>query len=94
MTEPAPKDHNIKTNQPKENTMTEFHNFVRDFKAGHLDAQLSNKMQELVESVIKFGKAGKLTVENNLIDSNPKQPELFERPAREVTKPSVVSKSL
>lgn len=110
--------------------MIEFYNFLKDFKAGHLDAQLTNKMHDLVGAVTKFQKAGKLTVEialspkaegeimttvkfkmkaperdtiesimfvtpeNNLIDSNPKQPELFERPVKEIKKPSVVSKSL
>src|SRR5574343_883682 len=92
----------------------EFHSFVKEFKAGHLDAQLSEKMQSLVDAVSKFQKEGKLTVEislkpkidgemltkikfktkaperdtiesimfvtpdNHLIDSNPKQPELFQ----------------
>lgn len=110
--------------------MTEFTSFLKEFKAGHLDAQLTNKMHELVESVSKFQKAGKLTIEialkpkdegemhtqvkfkmkaperdtiesimfvtpeHNLIDSNPKQPELFERPVKTVSKPVIASKSL
>lgn len=110
--------------------MSEFHEFLKDFKAGHLDANLTNKMMELVEAVTRFQKEGKLTIkislrpkaegeimtaikfkmeaperdtiesimfvtpENNLIDSNPKQPELFERPVREISKPSVITKSI
>ncbi len=34
--------------------MTEFHNFLKEFKAGHLDAQLTNKMAELVEAVTTY----------------------------------------
>ncbi len=94
--------------------MTQFYNFLKEFKAGHLDAQLSEKMHGLVDAVSKFQKEGKLTLEislkpkldgemltrikfkikaperdtiesimfvtpeNNLVDSNPKQPELFQ----------------
>jgi hypothetical protein len=100
--------------------MTEFHAFIKDFEAGHLDAQLTDKMSELVDAVTKFQKEGKLTIEislcpkmegevltsvkfkakpperdtiesimfatpdNNLVDSNPKQPELFNQPVKSV----------
>lgn len=100
--------------------MTEFHKFLKDFKGGHLDAMLGEKMRELVDAVEKFQKEGKLTVEltltpklegevlasvkfkskaperdtveaimfatpeNNLVDSDPKQPELFSQPVRTV----------
>jgi len=100
--------------------MTEFHNLLKDFKAGHLDAMLTEKLHDLVESVTKFQKQGELSVkitlkpkdegeimtrvqfkvkaperdtmesimfatpENNLIDSNPKQPELFNTPVKSV----------
>ncbi|MEZ5691166.1 MAG: hypothetical protein R3D71_05840 [Rickettsiales bacterium] len=103
--------------------MRQFFNFLKDFKAGHLDAQLTNKMGELVESVSRFSKPGKLTVEitlkpksdgevmtsvkfkmkaperdtmesimfvtpeNNLVDSNPKQPDLLQ-PIKEMKEPS------
>src|SRR5947208_5576316 len=98
--------------------MTEFHEFLKDFKGGHLDAMLGEKMRELVDAVEKFQKEGKLTIEitlspkmegevlttvkfkskaperdtveaimfatpeSNLVDSDPKQPELFNRPVR------------
>lgn len=95
-----------------------FHEFVKDFKAGHLDANLSNKLHDLVDAVQRNQAMGKLTIEvkltpkgegemqtsvkykldaperntlesimfatpeNNLITSNPKQPEMF-APIRE-----------
>lgn len=111
--------------------MNSFYNFLKDFKAGHLDAQLTSKMHELVESVTKFQKAGTLTItiglkpkdegemmttvkfkmhaperdtiesimfvtpENNLIDSNPKQPELFNAPVKQVKEePKLAVKNL
>lgn len=110
--------------------MTEFYNFLKEFKAGHLDVQLTSKMNELVEAVAKYQREGELTIkivlkpktdgemmtqikfkmkaperdtiesimfvtpENNLVDSNPKQPELFNQPVREISKPVVVQKSL
>ena len=100
--------------------MTEFAEFIKDFKAGHLDAALSNKMRELTESCNKYMQQGELTIkivltpkhdgeimtrvkykmkaperdtiesimfltpENNLVDSDPKQPELFTAPAKTV----------
>jgi len=93
--------------------MTIFSDFLKDFKAGHLDAHLTDKMQNLVDAVTRFSKEGKLTIditlspkmdgevhtrikvkakpperdtiesimfatpENNLVDSDPKQPQLF-----------------
>jgi hypothetical protein len=98
--------------------MSAFNEFVESFKGGHLNAQMTAKMCELVDSVGKFQQKGKLTLdieltpkadgemltkvkytlkaprrdtiesimfttpENSLVDSNPKQPELFEAPVR------------
>lgn len=110
--------------------MTEFAEFIKDFKAGHLDAALSSKMRELTESVTKYQQQGELTVkitlmpkhdgevmtkvkfkmkaperdtiesimfvtpENNLVDSDPKQPELFNAPVKTVKENPSLVKSL
>jgi hypothetical protein len=111
--------------------MKEFNAFIREFKAGHLDATLTAKLQELVESVGRYQQKGKLTVEitlkpkdegevltsvkfkmkaperdtmdsimfatpeNNLVDTNPNQPELFERPVASVKdRPASIVKAL
>jgi hypothetical protein len=100
--------------------MSQFYEFVKDFKAGHLDAQLSEKLSELVGAVERHQAGGTLTLEiklkprgdgevvasakfkmkaperdtleaimfataeNELVDSNPKQPEMFPAPVRQV----------
>lgn len=108
--------------------MSNFHEFIKEFKAGHLDAQLSEKLHDLVEAVGRHTAPGKLTLEislkpkgdgemmafakfklkaperdtlesimfatpeNNLIASNPNQPELFPTPVKvmEAAKPHAV----
>lgn len=108
--------------------MSQFHEFIKEFKAGHLDSQLSGKLRELVDAVERHSLAGKLTLEiilkpkgegeimaqakfklkaperdtlesimfatpdNNLITSNPKQPDMFPAPVRELEakKPAAV----
>ena len=96
-----------------------FHEFIKEFKAGHLDAQLTEKLIALVDAVQRNTAMGKLIVEitlkpkgegeinttakfkmqaperdtmeaimfatpeNNLIASDPKQPELFKGPVKE-----------
>lgn len=103
--------------------MSKFSEFVHHFKAGHLDATLTRKMQDLVEAVAHHQAAGSLTItinmkpkndgemmtsvkfktkaperdsmdsimyatpDNNLINTNPMQPELFSRPLDEKTTP-------
>jgi len=34
--------------------MTTFFEFIKDFKAGHLDAQLTDKLTDLVDAVGRF----------------------------------------
>ena len=93
--------------------MSAFNDFLKDFKAGHLNDTLTKKLQDVVEAVEHHQKPGKLTLEftltpkrdgeihttakfktktperdtmeqilyatpdNNLIASDPKQPEMF-----------------
>lgn len=107
--------------------MSNFNEFIKDFKAGHLDDTLTKKLKEVVEAVESYQKPGILTLEikltpkrdgeihttakfktktperdtmeailfstpeNNLIASDPKQPEMFPAPVREAAaKPQVV----
>lgn len=46
--------------------MTHFSNFIEEFKAGHLDAQLSEKLEALVDAVERNQRVGKLTIDITL----------------------------
>ena len=48
----------------------EFHAFIKDFKARHLDAQLTEKLHDLVAQVLRFSQKGKLTIEITLTPKN------------------------